>query len=287
VPAGTVFIGGGKSYAADTAVSVAAGTFSGGGTNCTSPTVSVAVTAADNGDTYNQDAGTYTTASSALQGGFRINGSVMTGGSSKVVTVVSQNDIDSAVAKMKGRLDDATKKELASQLVTAGLKALDDTLVISAPAVTAAPVVGGEASGEVTITVITTYNILGVKADYLSQLIKKDAGAKIDTTKQSILDDGLDAAVIHLTNRKSPSEVSVNIQAIVISGPQLNAETIKNEIKGKKRGDAENIIKKKVGVKDVTITYSPFWVYTTPKSLKKITVTIQKPTVTKATNPNP
>lgn len=286
VPAGTTLTATGKNYITDTAVVVSPGTFSNGGTNCTSAVANVGVTAAENGDKYNQDAGPYTTSSSALQGGFRINGSAMTGGASKVISVVSQEDVDVAASKMKGRLDGVAKKELTTQLLQASLKPLEETLVISAPTITASPAVGSEAVGEVTITAITTYNIMGVKSTYLSQIIKKNIEGKIDLTKQTILDDGLDAVAIHIVTRKSPTEVSMNLQTLVIAGPQLNPDNIKNEIKGKKRGSAESIIKSKVGVKDVTITYSPFWVYSTPNSLNKIIVTIQKPVVTKALNPS-
>ena len=120
---------------------------------------------------------------------------------------------------------------------------------------------------------------MGVKSDYLGQLIKKNIASKIDTKTQSILDDGLDQAVIRQTAVKSPQEVQLSIQTLVVAGPQLDANAIKDEIKGKKRGDTEKTIKNKTGVKEVTVTYSPFWVYATPKSTEKITVTIEKPAV--------
>ncbi len=283
VAAGTSFSANSKSFLSDEAVSVPAGTFTGGGTNCTSPTVNVAVTAADNGDSYNLAAATYTTSSAALSGTFRLNGSAMTGGTSKLETVVSQDDIDTAVAKMKGRLDNEAKKELTTLLNGESLRGLDETLVIGAPVITSTPALNTAASGEVTVSQQTTYNILGVKQDHLSQLIKKDVSTKIDTSKQSILDDGLGSAPIRLELRKSATEAQMNLQALVVAGPQLDPNAIKDEIKGMKRGDAEKLIKAKTGVKDVTITYKPFWVLSTPKSVKKITITIEKPTVTKST----
>ena len=280
VAAGTVFSAGGKNYTSNEAISLPAGTFSGGGSNCTTTSVSVGVTAADRGTSYNQDAGTYTSSSSALSGNFRISGSAMTGGTSNVVTVVNQDDIDAAVTKMAGRLDNAAKKELGTQLQTDELKALDETLIISPPVITSTPAVGAEAT-EVTITKVSTYTIVGVKQDYINELIKEDVGKKIDITKQGILDNGLTSATFRLTNRKSPTEALISMQTLVVAGPKLNAESIKNEIIGKKRGDAIKLISSKPGVKDVTISYSPFWVYSTPKAAKKITVTIDKPAVKK------
>ncbi len=279
VAAGTVFTASGKNFVSTEVASVPAGTFSGGGSNCTSGTVNVPVTAAENGDSYNVAAATYTTQSTALSGNFRLNGSAMSGGTSKIVTVVSQEDIDTAAAKMKGRLDAEARSNLVSQLKADGYKGLLETVVIGSPAITAAPALNEEATGEVTVTSVTTYTILGVKSDYLGQLIKKNIASKIDTKTQSILDDGLDQAVIRQTAVKSPQEVQLSIQTLVVAGPQLDANAIKDEIKGKKRGDTEKTIKNKTGVKEVTVTYSPFWVYATPKSTEKITVTIEKPAV--------
>lgn len=280
--AGTVFTASGKNFVSTEAASVPAGTFSGGGANCTSATVNVAVTAAENGDSYNMAAATYTSQSTALSGNFRLNGSAMSGGTSKIVTVVSQEDVDAAAAKMKGRLDAEAKSNLISQLKAEGYKGLLETVVIGAPAITASPAVNEEATGEVTVTSVTTYSVLGVKSDYLSQLIKKNIASKIDTKTQSILDDGLDQAVIRQTTAKSPTEVQLSLQTLVVAGPQLDANAIKDEIKGKKRGDTEKIIKSKTGVKEVTVKYNPFWVYATPKSIEKITVTIEKPVVNPA-----
>lgn len=283
VPAGTVFTSGSIKFITDVNVVVPASNFF-SNKNCKKDrSAQVAVTARSGGAESNLAAGNIFTSNFAntLTG----SGSAMTGGTTNIVTVVSQEDIDAAAAKMKNRLDGVAKKELAVLMISSSLKSLDETQAISAPAITASPVVGTESPGEVTVTSVTTYSQIGIKADYLSQLIKKDTLAKIEATKQGILDDGLGGAVIHLVTRKSPTEFAFNMQAIVTAGPQLNAETIKNEIKGKKRGDVESFIGKKTGVKDVTVTYAPFWVLSTPKSTKKITVIIQKPVVTKQTSP--
>ncbi len=281
VPAGTVVSASGKSFTMDAGVTVPAGTFSGGGTVCTSSTVNVGVTASNSGDGYNLGASTYTSSSAALSGNFRLNGTATAGGTSKIVSVVSQDDIDGAVAKMKGRLDQDAIKELNQLLQAESLEGLDETRVISTPVIKTTPAVDQEATGEVTVTAETTYNELGVKKDYLVQLVKKDVESKIDKTKQSILDDGLGSAVFRLETRKSPTEAQISLQTIAIAGPELNEASIKDQIRGKKRGDAEKVIGGLPGVKDVSVEYKPFWVLSTPKASKKITIIIEKPTVTK------
>jgi hypothetical protein len=281
IPAGTGFSSGSLTFTTNTDVSLPISTFQ--GNNCKSANVGdskdVAVTAIAGGASYNINARSYTSSI----GGVTAYGSDMVGGTTNVVTVVAQADIDAAVAKMKGRLDTAATTELANALQKDNLKGLDETKTISSPAITATPNVGTETTADITVTSVTTYNILGVKADFLNQLIKKDVSSKADASKEGILDNGLGAAIIRKVTQTSPTEVQMSLHAIVISGPTLDANAIKEEIRGKKKGNAQNIISSKPGVKNVEITYKPFWVLSTPRSVKKITITIKKPVVTPAT----
>ncbi len=280
IPAGTGFSSGSLTFLTSKDITLAVSTYQ--GNTCKSANVGdsqdVDVIAVNGGASYNLDARSYTSSIS----GINAYGSAMTGGTTSIVTVITQADIDGATSKMKGRQDTVAATELVQSLQTDNLKGLDETKTISAPAVTTSPAVGTEAS-EVTVTAVTTYSELGVKADYLNQLIKKDISTKIETTKEGILDNGLGAAVLRVVTRKSPTEVQMSLRTIVVSGPTLDASVIKEQIRGKKRGEAMNIIKAKPGIKDVDINYSPFWVLSTPKSVKKITVTIKKPVVKPAT----
>ncbi|MDB5182463.1 MAG: hypothetical protein JWO47_247 [Candidatus Saccharibacteria bacterium] len=281
VPAGTGFSNGSLTFTTNEAVTLEPALFS--GPNCKSSTFGlnkdVGVTAIAGGTNYNVPAHAYTSSIS----GINAYGSDMAGGTTSVVTVVAQSDIDAAVAKMKGRQDTSATTDLANALQAGGLKGLDETKTISDPVITATPAVGTEGTADITITSVTTYDILGVKTDFLNQLIKKDVSTKATASKEGILDNGLGSALIHIVNKKSPTEVQMSLHAIVISGPTLDAGAIKDEIRGKKKGDAEQIISSKPGVKSVTITYKPFWVLSTPKAVKKITVTIKKPVVTPST----
>ncbi len=84
----------GRTFVSTKAADVPKGSFSGGGSVCSSATVPIDVTAAENGDSYNIAPTSYT--SSALSGNFIISGNQMSGGSSKTVAVVTQADFDSA-----------------------------------------------------------------------------------------------------------------------------------------------------------------------------------------------
>jgi hypothetical protein len=273
VPAGTGVSSGGQTFITDSATSLTTPAFA----PCRFYG-STTLTAQKSGPEFNLASGqTFAVAGySSVTGS---NAEALTGGTSNVVTTVTQGDIDTAVNVMKSRQVTTAVNELDAQLRADSLKGLDETKAVSEPLITPSAAVGAETTGDVTVTSVTTYNILGVKQDYLSQLVKRNSTSKVDTSKQTILDDGVGAAVIHLASRKSPTEVQMNLHALVVAGPQLDAAAIKDQIRGMKRGDAEKLISSKPGVKDATITYKPFWVLSTPKSVKKITVTIEKPLV--------
>ncbi len=275
VVSGTTFSTAGKNYVSTAAVTVPAGTFSGGGSNCTSATVDAPVKAAENGDAYNRDATSYTSSSAALQGNFKLLGTEMTGGTSKMIKVVSQQDVDAANQKITERLGSSPANELVQALEAEKYYALLETLVTASPQVTTSPKVGEEAS-EVTVTSVITNTMIGVKKDDLVALLKDSVKGQIDEQKQAIVDDGLKTAVIRVTNKKADGNSSVSLQSVLVTGAQIDKEAVKKEIAGKKRGDTQTILSKRPGVKEVIVDYSPFWVYQTPKKTGKITIQFEQ-----------
>ena len=274
VPAGTSFSSGSLTYVSDAAVTVPASNFTSGGSCKKDHSANIAVTAINGGTSYNISSGH--TFSSNFGSTLTGSGSAMTGGTTNIVTVVSQSDIDGAVAKTKGRQDDAAKTDLVNQLSAGGLTGLFSTEATSDPEVKSSIEVGQPADSEVTVTVNYTYRVFGVKASDLSELVKKNVKTQIDSTKQSILDDGVSAATINLTNRKSDTEAKMTMESQVVACPDLNVENLKAEVKGMKKGDAISALEMHTGVTDVTISFSPFWVYKIPNSTKKIVLSIEK-----------
>jgi hypothetical protein len=236
-------------------------------------TDTVNVVAQNAGDQYNISGGrTFTVAGySSISG---TNEDPMTGGTTKIVKVVSQSDIDSAKQKLVDRTGTTASDELKKQLLDDGLVGINETLSGSDPVIKSTPNVGEEA-GEVVVTAEVKYTVTAVKRDDLKQVITSDAGTKIDKSKQVILEDGLDEAVIKLTEKKPNGQLRINLHAVVVAGPQLDADTIKQDIAGKKRGETQRIIQSRPGIKDVTIDYSPFFVNGTPKKLNKITIVFE------------
>ncbi|MBA2279203.1 hypothetical protein H0V99_02055 [Candidatus Saccharibacteria bacterium] len=276
VPVGTRFTNSGLSFASDEAVTLPESSFSSGGT-CKTDTRSVDVTAESPGDNYNLSSRTYT----SNLGSVTASGSAMSGGTTNIIKIVSQGDIDAAVAKMKSRLDKQAVDELKALMDTEQLFTLNESKFSTEPKIASTPALDHEAT-EFTVTSETTYSTLGIKREYLSQVIASDVEDKIDTQKQAITNDGIDTAIFRLNNLANPKEAFISFRTSVVAGPELDEVAIKEAVRGKKRGQVESYISSQPGVKEVIVEYSPFWIYSTPKSTKKIQITIEKTAETQA-----
>jgi len=204
------------------------------------------------------------------------NPAVFAGGTSKIVKIVRQEDVDLARQRINDRSASDGAKEIEQKLEEGDYLPLPDTITSGNATVTSTPNVSDEA-GEVTVTATTVYTMIGVKKDDLKKLVEEDAKSKIDTSKQQIQDNGIDDATIKVSGDKKPNaRTELSFQATVTAGPQLDADSLKKEIAGKKRGEVQEIFKQRPGIQDVDIHYSPFWVTSTPKKMSKITIEFEK-----------
>jgi len=199
------------------------------------------------------------------------------GGTDSIVQIVSQTDINNA--KNKISTDDSTVKQaLQDQLQHDGYYAIAATYNAGTPAETNSANVG-DAANNVTVTEVVTYTMFGVHRDDLKTLVDNDIKDQIDTSKQSILSEGLDQATFNV-NSSSGSEAAVTMSTTATAGPQLDIAGIRRDAAGKKPGDIKSQLQANPDVTAVDVKLSPFWVNSVPKKASKITVNIEKPKTT-------
>lgn len=241
--------------------------------------MSVSVIAQNGGTAYNLSSGSF-----AIAGNKYLSGqatAIVSKGTDNLVTTISQVDIDGAAAKIV--TDDATvKKDLSTQLTQAGYFPITATFNTGTPVITTSANVGDTAAS-VTVTKVVTYIMFGAKQSDLNTLIDNNVKTQIDASKQSVSDQGLNAANFTVQST-TDTTAAVTMQTTAVVGPQLDAATITKQVAGKKTGDVKSMLKNNPGVTGVDIKLSPFWVTSVPKNASKITVNIAKPT--KVTNSN-
>ncbi len=271
VPAGTTISSGNQGFITQKKASFTPPPAPDGNGNCIFTSNEVGVTAAAGGGEYNLSGRVYTVAGF---GSVVANGSNMSGGTDKIVKIVNQQDVDGAKNKaLEGNVDEV-KAELSKSLEAEGYLPIPETFNNTEPVITSTPNVGDEAN-EVSVTVVTSYSMVGAKNDDLKTVVDEEAKKTIDTNNQSITDYGLDAAVYQVYEVKPDGETRINFKTNITTGTQLNADQIKEQSAGKKRGEVQEQIKSVSGVVDVEVIYKPFWVTKTTKNVNKITVIIE------------
>lgn len=275
IPAGTGISNGSLTFITQSAVALDQGEFSsqssGGQCRKTGDHVgSVKVVAQSNGDQYNLSARSYTVSgfSSVVA-----EGDQMTGGTSKTVRTVAPSDIDTAKKRIADR-QNTVVEQLKNDLKDDGFVGLVDSFSSGSPTYTPSPAVGTEAT-EVTVSGEVTYTMIGLKETDLKKIIVAQSKDKIDTSKQSILNYGLDEADFEIgktTGTITPVAVKTNL----LAGPEIDQDAIKSGIAGQSKDEAIAALKERPGITDAQVSFKPFWVRSVPKKASKVTLVIEQ-----------
>jgi hypothetical protein len=280
VPAGTVFTDNSGNYSFTTNIdtTIAGCTVSLNNGKCRQPTTdAIAVTATQVGASYNLNPTSYSSpdfdyfsaSPDSIQGG------QMSGGSSSVVQVVAQADINNAQAETTAPNTSSAKTQLEQQLEQAGLKPVVASFSAGTPSYSPSAAVGAQAN-TITVTENITDTMYGVSTSNISTLITNNVNQQINSASQSILDTGVSGATFGSESSTSATTVQATLNANSTVGPKINISGLPKQLVGLKSGQIENQINAIPGVTNVSVKYSPFWVTATPHKASKIKITVEK-----------
>lgn len=261
IPAGTKLTStSGKAYSTTESISFSLSNYSG---------VTVGITAVASGESYNGAVGAMSGAPSGVSA---VISNSPTGGTTKVVAVVTAADVQAAKEKMVKQSSDAEKTALMAKF-TGDDKAIETSFKVDYADVSASPAVGQESeSKKATLKAKAKYSLVGVAGsdlkEYLDQSIKKQMK---DQTTQKIYGNGIDGARLN-DYRDDNGNKSVRVVTSGQIGPVINEDEIKQQVAGKRFGEIQSEIEKIDGVNDVQVEFSHFWVRKVPKNPEKITI---------------
>lgn len=229
---------------------------------------SVGVTASQNGDSYNLSARSYAVAGYSAVTATDSEG--MSGGTSKLVKVVAQSDVDAAKEKLLSSAANDVKGKLTKQLADEKVLAIADSYSQTIGAPVLSTPVDGEASATVSIAIDVASSILGVKYAELEPLINQDVNKQIDISTQKIIDSGVSSATTLVQERQSPQSVKFTVNSTAKIGPMLDESALAMSIKGQRAGQAKQTLEARPGINQADIRLSPFWVFSIPSRTEKI-----------------
>ena len=275
IPAGTAFTDSSGRQFTNGATTTVPG-FSGSASVCRATRANagkatVSVTAAAIGGEYNLSARGYTIA--GVSGDVYANGTDMSGGSSRTITVVSSEDVQKATEQLAEQKTDDIKRDLTRQFDKAFVT-IDQSFKIDQASPTSAPAVDQETTdGRAKLTSSVTYSLSAVAKSevkqYLDDYFKVQLKGKDD---QRVYDNGSDEAKFSNITPSDNGKFAVNLVTNAKLGPKIEDEDVKQLAAGKRYGEIQSSLEAIQGVQSVDVKYSPFWVTAAPDDTKRISV---------------
>ncbi len=224
--------------------------------------VSVPVEALSSGEEFNLSAGS----SWASFGGNTVsNPGAISGGSTRLVTIVSQSDVNKAKEEMTQRDDEAAKTSLY-KLIKDNMVPIEESYAVETADPVVTPKVGEEVVDGVqpSLSATTTYSVYVVEKSKVEQFIDQKSHLADD---QRIYSYG-EPYFEHFSGVDQPSR----LKAVTETGPTVTESEILERSKGKKVGEVQSDLKGITGVSNVDIKTSFFWVTSIPNDPNKVKV---------------
>jgi len=229
---------------------------------------STSVSAAQNGESYNAATGSVSGAPSSVSAGFT---GATSGGTTKMVTVVTAADVQKAAEQLATQEDPTIKAQLKSAFGK-DVKVIDTSYAVQKSDPVSVPAVGQEATAKAKLTTELTYSMVGVAENDLTKYLEAAVKEEIsDQPNQRVYDNGTKAASF-TDFANDGTTMKARLVANGKVGPQINDDEIKEKVKGKQYGDIQADISTIQGVDDVDTKFWPFWVRTVPTDTQRITI---------------
>lgn len=278
--AGTKLSNSSKTFVLNNAITIPGAGVSGG--SVVPGTVKAEIQAESPGEDYNVKAGRFTILglSAAQQDGiYGQSQNALTGGMSKEVQVLSQEDYDKAKAKIIDELSKTTQKEL--EVKTKDQKILDKALVVPDPEITTTANVDQEAS-DFEMEIKYKKQVLIFNQEDLNKLLITILEKQVPADKNVAIAKGEDVTLVVDKTAYDKGEMNLTANVIAKIATKVDEEKIKKAILGKKIQDAESYIQNQPGVTQVELTFKPkWWLKKVPDLERNVNVQIYYQTETK------
>ena len=195
------------------------------------------------------------------------NAEDITGGTSKIVTVVQQSDIDVALDKMKSESSGDGKNELLAKLSNT-VTPIEASFKVEATDPKVTPAVGEEVKEGVTpqISTKTSYSVLTVDSVRIEEFIKKKATIEEGKRLYSVGEP-----FVEYFSKSDDKTYSAKLKTTYKVGPEISETEVLEKIQGEKIGRIEPVLKDAFqGISSVKTEKSYFWVNSVPNDPNKI-----------------
>lgn len=229
----------------------------------------VGIEAVDSGEKYNGASGSATTSARGVTSAAFVGAT--SGGTTKMVTVVSASDVSRAADMLNEKKDDQLKQKLTESFSSSSV-IISESYQESRSEPTPSVAVDAEANGAVTLKATITGTMFAVDNVDLSGFLKDSINQEIEGKKnQKIYEDGSkDIKFTQFSNKDDKTTVRMTANGSV--GPSIDESKVKEQSRKKTYGEIQSSIEVIEGVNDVDIKFWPSWVRTVPDNTNRIVV---------------
>lgn len=230
------------------------------------------VTAVESGEKYNISANIGGWVSS-MDGVFARNKEAFAGGTTKLVTVVQQSDIDKAKESLSNDGAKDGKKELEKKfdkdllgIVASYKQTVEEPM--------ATPALGAvvESGVKPKLEMKTTFSMYGIAYKDIEKFVKTEVGKDLSKS-QKIYSPG--KPFIERFSEESEGVFSAKLKTSAKVGPKVTHEDVLEKSKGRKIGEVQSILKSIEGIADVKIQPSFFWVNSVPTDPNRVSIELK------------
>ena len=228
----------------------------------------IAVEASENGENYNIAAGKKDWTCGSHQ--WTITNNEISGGSSEIVTIVTEEDVEKAKSSLADAYGSSALKKDVLGAVASDMLAIESSYAEAETTYELSVEIGEEVSdknGEVTLKKTQSGSVKALDETKLKEFIRTKAKVADD---QKIYDLGnLYVESFLETTNGYQGKLKTTFKV----GPNLTAKDVLDKTQGKKLGEVQTILKSINGVSSVSFTKN-FWVMSVPNDANKIEIEI-------------
>ena len=258
LPAGTKLMSQNKTYLLKTAITVPGATVQ--NLQVVPGSIAAQIEAENAGEDYNIKAGKFVIAGlpANQQSAIYAQASTdLTGGFTKVTSVVSQADYDNAQKKITDSLMTNLDQDLKTK--AAGLTTIDKAVVLSDPEINSSSKVDQEAT-DFEMTVKLTKQVMAYDNTKLNSYLVGLLSKQVSSDKMVAIASNSDINFTIDKQAYDKGELDLTADVLAKVSPKISADDIKNNILGKSEASANAYIMAQSGVKEVTFVFRPaFW----------------------------
>ena len=229
----------------------------------------VAVTAANVGEEYNGATGSASTSANGVTSVEFVTSP--SGGSSREVTVVSEDDLAKATAALGEKKVSDLRSKLESSFSESNV-VIKETFQEKRGDPVPSVKINEEATGPVTLKSTVTASMMAVERSEIQKFLKTGIQSEIEGMKsQKIYSDGSsDVKFSQFVNDAEKPKIRLTANGKI--GPVIKEDEVKEQSLGKNYGEIQLALEAIDGVEDVDIKFWPFWVRTVPNNVDRVTV---------------